>query len=358
VDDLDESGLEAFGWTPFFHQQVFDLEDGLVVGRVIGVERTGIRIAPGVGESGNDESGSTVTIGGRWFQGPVEDRPTVGDWVVVDAETLALERVLERTSLIKRLAPGGTGELQLIAANIDTAFIVTSCNLDFNLGRIERYLAVILESGIQPVVVLTKADLADDVYEYVDQVRTLGNDIIVESVDARSADSVDCLAGWCGPRQTVALLGSSGVGKSTLVNSLSGSQVQETSGIREDDDKGRHTTTGRTLHRLPQGGVILDSPGMRELQVADAESGIESAFADIDDLAELCRFNDCAHSEEPGCAVRAAIESGQLDERRLASYFKLKREEMRNTETVAERHARFRQFGKMVRQHVAHKKRT
>jgi len=348
----DDVSIEQLGWSNFFQQHCLELADGMLVARVIGVQRTGLRVAPGV-----DEPFSHVTIGGRWFQDEVQTRPTVGDWVLVDRQTRALEAVLERSSLIKRLAPGGTGELQLIAANIDTAFIVMSCNLDFNLARVERYLSVILDAEIRPVVVLTKADLADDVDDFVDQVRSLGGDLIVEAVDARSSDDVACLAVWCDARQTVALLGSSGVGKSTLVNTLAGDQVQITSDVRGDDDKGRHTTTDRTLHLLPQGGVILDSPGMRELQVADVESGVESAFSDIDELATQCRFNDCGHHSEPGCTVQAAITDGTLNERRLRSYFKLQREEMHNTETVDERHARSRQFAKTVKQHTASKKR-
>jgi ribosome biogenesis GTPase len=217
-------------------------------------------------------------------------------------------------------------------------------------------LSVILESNIHPVSVLTKAGLAEDVFEYSDAIRAMRSDLQVELLDARSFEDVATLGVWCGKRQTVALLGSSGVGKSTLVNSLAGDQRQLTSDVRADDDKGRHTTTDRTLHLLPQGGVILDSPGMRELQVADAESGVDSVFSDIDEFATHCRFNDCAHVGEPGCAVAAAIESGELDDRRLRSYLKLKREEMHNTETVAERHARSRQFGKMVKQHVNNKK--
>lgn len=343
--------LMEVGWKPVFQQQLMDFPEHLQPARVVVVQRSGLTIAPAV--NGFDE----VVIGGRFFVQEVEARPTVGDWVLVDPESGALEGVLERTSLIKRLSP--SGEVQLIAANIDTAFIVTSCNEDFNLARMERYLSVILEADIQPVLVLTKTDLADDVDAFLDRARTLGSDIPVEAVNALDADSLTGLAAWCGPGQSIALLGSSGVGKSTLVNTLCGDQVQATQAIREDDAKGRHTTTHRSLHRVPQGGVILDSPGMREFQLAEAEQGVGTVFADIEELAQQCRFNDCAHASEPGCAVRAAIEQGELDERRLESYFKLQREEQYNRETVAERHARSRQFSKQVKSHLAnsHKKR-
>jgi ribosome biogenesis GTPase len=345
--------LRDVGWKPVFQQQLVDYPEDLCPARVVVVQRTGLTVAPAF-------NGRTdVAIGGRFYLEDVEARPTVGDWVLVDPQTGALEAVLERTSLIKRLSPGGTGEVQLIAANIDTAFIVTSCNTDFSIPRLERYMSVVLEAGIQPVIVLTKADLLEDADVYLDQARTLGADVPVEAVNALDIDELQDLAAWCTAGQSIALLGSSGVGKSTLVNTLAGNAVQLTKAVRADDDKGRHTTTNRSLHVLPQGGVILDSPGMREFQLAEAEQGVGSLFADIEDLATSCRFNDCGHGSEPGCAVQAALADGTLDERRLSSYFKLVREERFNRETVAERHTRSRQFGKMARSALAqsHKKR-
>ena len=350
--DTPELRLEAVGWKPVFQQQLINYAATLRPARVIAVHRTGLTIAPPV--AGQNE----IAVGGRFFVQDVEARPTVGDWVLIDPDTAALSDVLERTSLIKRLSPAG--EIQLIAANIDTAFIVTSCNADFNLARLERYLSVVMEAGIQPVIVLTKTDTAPSVEEYLEAARTLGAEIPIEAVNALDPEQLQGLAAWCQPGQSIALLGSSGVGKSTIVNSLAGTSVQATQAVREDDDKGRHTTTHRSLHLLPQGGVILDSPGMREFQLADAESGVGSLFAEIEALAELCRFNDCAHDTEPGCAVRQAIEDGVLEERRLTSYFKLLREEQFNRETVAERHARSRQFAKKVKASISqsHKKRS
>jgi ribosome biogenesis GTPase len=251
------------------------------------------------------------------------------------------------------------GDVQLIAANVDVMFLVSSCNEEFNLARMERYLALAMDAGVQPVIVLTKADLAEDAESYREQAMSLSRELIVEVLNALASDEVQPLRAWCVRGQTITLLGSSGVGKSTLINSLAGAEVQATGSVREEDGKGRHTTTHRSLHLLEGGGLLLDSPGMRELGITDAEAGIQSAFADVEALAALCRFNDCAHETEPGCAVRAAIESGELDERRLESYRKLRREEMYNTETVAERHTRVRQFSKVVRQHQenSHKKR-
>ncbi len=344
--------LEDVGWKPYFQQQLVNHPQSWRPARVIAVQRTGLTIAPAIAPY------KEIAVSGRLFVQQVEARPTVGDWILVNPLTGALEALLERSSLIKRLAP--SGDVQLIAANIDTAFLVTSCNADFSLARLERYISVVMEADIQPVVVLTKMDTAADPYVYLDQARTLGNDLPIELVDARDMETLTGLVAWCGPGQSIALLGSSGVGKSTLVNTLAGAELQATQAARSDDDKGRHTTTHRSLHVLPSGGVILDSPGMRELQLAEAEQGVVSAFTDIEEMALLCRFNDCAHNNEPGCAVQAAIAAGELDARRLESYLKLLREEQFNRESVAERHARNRQFGRKVKKAMdaASKKRS
>ncbi len=344
TDGDTEITLLDVGWKPVFQQQLIDYPEAWLPARVVAVQRSGLTLAPPV--SGIRE----LPVGGKWFLGAPEERPTVGDWILVDPESQSLAAVLERTSLIKRISPS-SGDVQLIAANIDTAFIVTSCNDDFNLARLERYLSVVLAAEIQPVVVLTKTDLCADLDGFIDEARTLGSAVPIEAVNATDPLALDGLAAWCGAGQSIALLGSSGVGKSTLVNSLLGAEIQLTKAIREDDSKGRHTTTHRSLHLLPQGGVILDSPGMREFQLADATEEAGELFADIDALAELCKFNDCAHASEPGCAVQAAIADGSLDERRLKSYEKLKREGRFNEASIAERRARARQFGKMVKAH-------
>ena len=312
------------------------------VARVIGVERTGLTIAPeGLLEI------DQVPLSGRWFRGDEETRPTIGDWVVVDARTGTLLDLLPRRSLIKRVNP--LGALQLIAANVDTALIVTSCNADFSPERLERYLSVVMEADIQPLLVLTKTDLIDDASVYGEVLTERFPDIPQVLLNALEASAVASLEPWCAPGQTLAQLGSSGVGKSTLVNSLLGGEVQTTAAIREEDGKGRHTTTNRSLHRLPQGGVILDSPGMRELQLAEAEEGLDQLFADVEALAAMCRFNDCSHAGEPGCAIAAALQAGELDHERLTSYLSLKAEEIRNRESLAARRSRDRAFGKKVR---------
>lgn len=347
---MDFEALASAGWKNWFAQAFagFDQQTH-VAARVVAVHRNGLSVYPEL--SGFDQ----LPLGGRWYQEHPEARPTIGDWVVIERQTGAIAEFLERTSVIKRISPS-TGEVQLIAANIDTAFLVTSCNADFSPGRLERYLAVVNEADIQPVVVLTKTDQTADVDDYLDQVKQLSADLPVEAVNALDVDTLQGLRQWCVQGQTIALLGSSGVGKSTLVNSLAGQQVQLTAGIREADGKGRHTTTHRSLHFLPGGGVILDSPGMREFQIADATSGVHQVFEDIETLTAQCRFADCQHDSEPDCAVQAALADGRLDERRLQNYFKLQREEQYNSETIAQRHARVRQFDKKVRASMNEKK--
>jgi ribosome biogenesis GTPase len=233
---------------------------------------------------------------------------------------------------------------------------VCSLNHDFNLSRIERYLALINESDVEPVIVLTKADLCDDADELKAQVQKLDPLLMVESVNGLDESSVTKLMSWCGEGQTVAFIGSSGVGKSTLVNTLLGEQEQATGGIREDDSKGRHTTTSRSIHLLPSGAILMDTPGMREIQLADSEAGVSETFADIEALAESCRFNDCQHQTEPGCAVQAAIEGGSLELRRFTNYQKLLREQAHNGATLAKVRAQNKQFGKMVRNVVGEKR--
>lgn len=258
-----------------------------------------------------------------------EGAVAVGDWVLAtrrDHDKLAaIEAVLPRRTTFARQAPGGyEGEKQIIAANVDLIFLVTGLDQDFNLRRLERFLALVRESGAAPVVVLTKKDLAPNANELVEKTREAMGQVPVHAVSGVSGDGVESLRAYFLPHRTVALLGSSGVGKSTLANALLGAQALATGEVKSDG-KGRHTTSRRELIRVPGGGLILDTPGLREIQLTEAAQ-VAEAFEDIEALAPRCRFSDCHHVTEPGCAVRAAAESGELPDARYQSFLKLQRE--------------------------------
>ena len=267
---------------------------------------------------------------------------TVGDWLLFDADAPRNSQLLSRKSLIKRRAPGHDRKEQLIAANLDTAFVVTSCNNDFSLARLERYVAMAHEAGVTPVIILSKIDLTTEASDFAAQAQSISPQLSVVCLDARSPEAVELLRPWCQAGQTVAFLGSSGVGKSTLTNSLAGNEAIATQDVRASDDKGRHTTTGRQLHILPSGCAVLDTPGMREIQLTDVSVGLEETFADLHALKQNCRFNDCAHKTEPGCAVQAAVASGEVDVPRLQRWLKLVAEDAENTKFLANRKLRDR----------------
>ena len=267
---------------------------------------------------------------------------TVGDWLLFDADAPRNSQLLSRKSLIKRRAPGHDRKEQLIAANLDTAFVVTSCNNDFSLARLERYVAMAHEAGVTPVIILSKIDLTTEASEFAAQAQSISPQLSVVCLDARSPEAIELLRPWCQAGQTVAFLGSSGVGKSTLTNSLAGNEAIATQDVRASDDKGRHTTTGRQLHILPSGCAVLDTPGMREIQLTDVSIGLEETFADLHALKQNCRFNDCAHKTEPGCAVQAAVASGEVDVLRLQRWLKLVAEDAENTKFLSNRKLRDR----------------
>jgi ribosome biogenesis GTPase / thiamine phosphate phosphatase len=308
---LSEFDLGALGWTP---ELADNLQPGHVPGRVIAAHRAAFDVQTA-------DQVVRTRLPGRLLHENVE--VAVGDWVGL-ADGL-IRAVLPRRSAIMRKAAGLTSESQTLAANVDVALIVSSLGPDLEPRRIERYLVTIWESGASPEIVLTKADRFDDPLEMVAAVEAVAIGVPVHVVSAVSGYGVDALRARLAPGSTSVLIGSSGVGKSTLVNRWAGREVMATKETRVDDDEGRHTTTHREVIMLPGGGVVIDTPGIRELQLWDS-GGVEEAFADVEELATRCRFSDCSHNTEPGCAVKAALATGELTAERHASWLKLQRE--------------------------------
>ncbi|MDQ0921266.1 ribosome small subunit-dependent GTPase A [Paenibacillus sp. V4I5] len=317
---------EDLGWNSFF-EKAFEpyLNEGYQVGRVSLEHKHMYRVQTEVGEALAEVSGKMRHIALRR-----EDYPAVGDWVVLsireEEQRATIHAVLPRKSKFSRKVAGQVTEEQIVATNVDTVFLFTALNLDFNVRRIERYLVLAWESGANPVIVLSKADLCEDPEALAAEVAAVAVGVPIHIISSAENRGLDELAAYISPGQTVALLGSSGVGKSTLVNRIYGKDILETGDIRSGDDKGKHTTTHRELITLPGGGILIDTPGMRELQLWDASEGLSTSFQDIEELAERCFFQDCKHENEPKCAVKEALDEGTLPVERFQSYVKLQKE--------------------------------
>jgi ribosome biogenesis GTPase / thiamine phosphate phosphatase len=336
--DQPEAALVALGWGSFqaggfapFRNQ------GLLPARVAAGHGVGYRLYTASGEV-------TARLAGRLrHQDPSPAaRPAVGDWVAISEGgangPATIQAVLPRRTSFSRKAAGEGVAEQVVAANVDSVLLVTGLDFDFNPRRLERYLVLAWESGARPAIVLNKADLNPDLEAGLRQVEASAPGVPIHPLSALRGEGLEQLEPYLGPGQTVALLGSSGAGKSTLINRLIGRDLLRTGAVREKDSRGRHTTTQRELIRLPNGGLIVDTPGLREIQLWVAEQGHQAAFEDLETIAQRCRFGDCSHQHEPGCAIRAAVESGVISGERFGSYLKLATE-LRHLQTRLDRRA-------------------
>ena len=337
--------MERFGWCAFFEEQV--IESSFVPVRVVAEHRGRYQH---VGRSGP----GTSELTGRLARAAPLDRPAVGDWVLLD-EAGRIQQVLDRRTRLVRRAAGRTSAPQLVAANVDRVLVVTAPGGDFSARRVERYVAAIRDGGAAPFVALNKVDLAPDPAALLAALAAAAPGVPVLPVSALTGEGMAALAALIPPGLTAALVGSSGVGKSTLLNALLGGAQQRTAPVRASDGRGRHTTTGRSLLLVPDGGLVIDTPGMRlfGLWTGDRDGGLSAVFGEVEALAAGCRFADCSHASEPGCAVRRAIEEGDLDPARLEALRKLEREAAREARRVdaAARHEYGREMKRRHRQH-------
>lgn len=313
------------GWDEYYENQLASMDTkGCKVGRVMSVQRNGFIV-----NDGQDDL--LCNAAGRLIKSSTEDYPVTGDWVLIKETTIKV--VIPRKNAFSRGEAGSRGgrsggaqRVQVIGANLDTVFIVSGLDRDFNIRRLERYLTLAHNCGIPPVIVLTKADMHDAPETFQLEAEAIAFDIHVVLTSSQDHRGTDELAAYLGEGKTVAMIGSSGAGKSTLANMLLGEEIQATGDISDSVGKGRHTTTTRELIKMPQGGLLMDNPGIREVAFHDSGDGVESSFADIVELAQSCKFGDCSHENEPGCAVRQAVKKGKLDKDRLESFHKTQRE--------------------------------
>jgi ribosome biogenesis GTPase len=348
---------EDLGFNEQIKNAVNELElNDFVIGRVVLEHKERYIVKTEQGEFEAEITGNM-----RFAAVSREDFPVVGDWValaVYDSGPAIIHKIFPRFSMIKRQAAGQSGELQIIAANIDYALLVQAVDRDFNINRLERYLTICYSAKVSPVIVLTKTDLVNEqrVAEITDSLKARIKNVPVVTVSNETRTGYETLKSMIEKGKTYGMLGSSGVGKSTLLNNLSGRAVMKTDAISQSTNKGRHITSHRELIVLEDGGILIDNPGMREVGIADTAGGLETTFSKITDLSQNCRFKDCTHTGETGCAVTEAAENGEIDRNAWENYLKLQREKAHFESTVAERRKREKTFGKMLKNY--HKKDT
>lgn len=345
-----EMSLEDLGYNDGFEQ--FRREqslDSFEIGRVIAEHRERYIVRTTEGEFEAEITGNMrFTAQGR------EGFPAVGDWVALltyDSDFAVIHKIFPRFSIVKRQAAGQPGEIQIIATNVDCAFLVQAVDRDFNINRLERYLAICYSAGVSPVIILTKTDLIDGqrIAELLESIKLRIKDVPAIAISNETQDGYEALKRLIKKGRTYCLLGSSGVGKSTLLNKLSGKTIMKADAISRSTSKGRHVTSHRALIILEEGGILIDNPGMRAVGIADAAGGLETAFDRIVSLSQNCRFKDCTHTTELGCAVLEALEKGGIDRSSYENYLKMEREKAHFESTVAEKRKRDKAFGKMLR---------
>lgn len=351
--------LEDLGYNDFFEKFREENErNGFETARVIAEHRERYVV-----KTTNGEFDAEITGNLRYNAESREDFPAVGDWVAIsafDSEFAVIHKVFPRQSVIKRQAVGQSGDVQIIAVNIDFAFLVQAVDRDFSINRLERYLTICNSSNVKPLILLTKTDLIDDVRlaEILESVKQRIDDVNVIAVSNETQSGYDDVKAVIEKGKTYCMLGSSGVGKSTLLNNLSGKALMKTDSISESTNRGKHVTTHRELILLESGGLLIDNPGMREVGIADSEGGLEITFDKIFELAENCKFKDCTHTLETGCAVLESVENGEIEKDSYDNFMKMEKERKHFESTTAEKRRKDKRFGKMMKNYKKDMKRN